>query len=270
MAFFVCTGCGTQYPKSEMPPSHCTICEDEREATPSTGQRWTTLPALRQTHFNGWRRYEPDLFGIGMFPAFGIGQRALLVRTPTGNVLWDCVTLLDEATVDLIRSLGGIDAIAISHPHYYSSMVEWAHAFDAPVWLHEGDRDWIMRPDPAICLWAGHTHELKPGLTLINIPGHFDGATVAHWAAGADGLGALLSADIVNVNRDRKSVSFMRSFSNFIPLSPADVQIARDQLTPFAFDRLYSAWWNLTITSEGKQAIANSEARYIDRVRGLA
>ena len=56
-------------------------------------------------------------------PAFGIGQRALLVRTREGNILWDCVSLIDSDTVALIKALGGIYAIAISHPHYYTSMV---------------------------------------------------------------------------------------------------------------------------------------------------
>ena len=42
---------------------------------------------------------------------------------------------------------------------------------------------------------------------------------VLHWAAGAGGKGALLSGDIVQVVQDNKSVSFMWSFPNFIPLS---------------------------------------------------
>ena len=28
-----------------------------------------------------------------------------------------------------MNELGGIAAIAISHPHYYTSMVEWSRAF---------------------------------------------------------------------------------------------------------------------------------------------
>ena len=47
---------------------------------------------------------------------------------------------------------------------------------------------------------------------------------VAYWAQGADGKGALLSGDIVQVVQDNKSVSFMWSFPNFIPLSAPRVE----------------------------------------------
>ncbi len=46
----------------------------------------------------------------------------------------------------MVRRLGGIAAIAISHPHYYTTMVEWSRAFgNAPIFLHELDRKWISR-----------------------------------------------------------------------------------------------------------------------------
>src|SRR5215204_1049159 len=79
-------------------------------------------------------------------PAFGIGQRAILAHTPAGNVLWDCLALIDEATVDLLNGLGGVSAIAISHPHYYTTMVEWSRALGGvPIYLHAADRQWVMR-----------------------------------------------------------------------------------------------------------------------------
>ena len=261
MAAFICVTCGVQYPPSEAPPASCPVCEDERQFLPPSGQRWTTLAAMHVSHFNAWRQHEPDLFGIGTMPAFAIGQRALLVRSPAGNVLWDCITLLDEATVALVRALGGIKAIAISHPHYYSSMVEWAHAFDAPVWLHEGDRQWMMRPDPAIRFWSGATHKLPGGLTLIHAPGHFDGAAMLHWPAGAEGRGALLSGDIIQVAADRRTAGFMRSYPNWIPLGPAGVRRIADAVAPFAYERVYGAWWDRAILADGKQAVARSVER---------
>ena len=104
---------------------------------------------------NGFREYDTGLIGIGA--GFAIGQRALLVRTDGGNLLWDCVATLDAATVTLIKALGGIKAIAISHPHFYTTMVEWARAFDCPIHLNAADRDWVMRPDPAIQVLATAT-----------------------------------------------------------------------------------------------------------------
>ena len=261
MPAFICVTCGTQFAPTEAPPDLCPICTDDRQFLPPGGQTWTTAEALRGSHLNAWRQHEPDLFGIGTAPAFAIGQRALLVRTPHGNVLWDCITLLDEATVTLVRALGGLSAIAISHPHYYSGMVDWAQAFGCPVWLHAADRAHVMRPDPALRFWSGARHDLLPGLTLIHAPGHFDGAAMLHWAQGADGAGALLAGDIVQVAADRRTAGFMRSYPNWIPLGPAAVRRIAGAVAPFAFERVYGAWWDRAIPADGKAAVERSVAR---------
>src|SRR5215831_4706471 len=167
MDAFICTACGTQYAPSASPPPNCAICDEERQYVPPGGQTWTTLAKLAAGHFNSYRQHEDGLIGIGTQPSFAIGQRALLVCTAAGNVLWDCIALLDAATVTLIRGLGGLQAIAISHPHFYTTMVEWSRAFDCPIHLHAADRAWIMRADPAIKLWNGDTLPLLPGVTLI-------------------------------------------------------------------------------------------------------
>ena len=142
---------------------------------PPRGQTWTTLEALSQSHMNSFHEYDTGLIGIGSQPAFAIGQRALLVRTEGGNILWDCVATLDAATVSMIKGLGGLKAIAISHPHFYTTMVEWARAFDCPIHLNAADSDWIMRKDPAIKLWDGDTFKLWDGVTLVRCGGHFPG-----------------------------------------------------------------------------------------------
>ncbi|HEX8532225.1 MAG TPA: MBL fold metallo-hydrolase, partial [Cytophagales bacterium] len=148
---FICTTCGTQFPESVAPPAACPICTDERQYVPLAGQGWTDLEKLRKTHRNSFLKKEAGLYGVGTVPDFAISQRALLIRTPAGNVLWDCISLLDEATVDIIGGLGGLAAIAISHPHYYTTMVEWSRAFGSvPVYLHAADRAHVVRPDPVL------------------------------------------------------------------------------------------------------------------------
>jgi hypothetical protein len=129
MPYFICTTCGTQHAESDQPPAACPMGQDERQYVKATGQQWTTLERLRLTNRNSIRFEEPGLIGVGIDPHFAIGQRALFLRTPKANVLWDCLPLLDEAVVEMVRALGGVSAIAISHPHYYSSMVEWSRAF---------------------------------------------------------------------------------------------------------------------------------------------
>ena len=91
----------------------------------------------------------PRLLGIGTEPEFAIGQRALLLQSPGGNLLWDCISLLDDETIAEVNARGGIRAIAISHPHFYSSMIEWAERFDAQIFLHSADREWVMRKSAA-------------------------------------------------------------------------------------------------------------------------
>src|SRR3954466_15342491 len=128
MPAFICTACGTQYPPSEAAPDACPVCVDERQFVPASGQSWTTLEGLRRTHSNKFRRLASGLTTMETTPAFAIGQRAILAQTPNGNVLWDCIALVDDATVDLVQGLGGVEAIAISHPHYYTTMAEWNRA----------------------------------------------------------------------------------------------------------------------------------------------
>jgi len=269
MPKFICMTCGTQFPDSPEPPKHCPICEDERQYVGWQGQQWTTLETLRQRHHHVLRTEEANLTGIGIEPGFAIGQRALLVQSPGGNILWDCSSFIDQATVDAVNALGGVAAIAISHPHYYSSMVEWSHAFGhVPIYLNAADRQWVMRPDPAIVFWEGDTHALADGLTLVRCGGHYDGGTVLHWAAGAEGKGVLLTGDIINVVSDRRYVSFMRSFPNLIPLNKTAVQRIVAMVEPLQFDRVYGAWFDRVVASNAKESVKTSAARYIRAIEG--
>jgi hypothetical protein len=270
MPAFICTTCGTQFAPSDAPPPQCLICEDERQYVPAAGQSWTTPDKLAARHANSFRQHEPGLIGIGTVPAFAIGQRALLVRTPAGNVLWDCLSLVDDATVAAIKGQGGLTAIAISHPHFYAAMVDFSRAFDCPVHLHAADRKWVMRPDPAIRFWEGEAQTLLPGLTLIRGGGHFAGGTMLHWADGAGGRGALLSADIATVTPDRKFLSFMRSYPNLIPLSAPEVEGIAAAVAPFAFDAIYGHFFDRVIATGAKAALARSVARYLAAIAGTA
>ena len=264
MTNFICTTCGTQYAEGDEPPNACAICQDERQYVKSTGQQWTTLDNLRKSNRNSIRFEEARLIGIGIDPHFAIGQRAVFVRTAQANVLWDCVPLLDPALIEMVKALGGISAIAISHPHYYSSMVEWSRAFGGvPIYLHADDRQWVMRPDNAIVSWEGGSKAVGEGLTLIHCGGHFDGGTVLHWAGGAGGKGALLSGDIIQVVADRKHVSFMYSYPNYIPLAASTVERIVKAVEPFQYDRVYGAFWDMVIEQDGKAVVKRSAERYL-------
>jgi glyoxylase-like metal-dependent hydrolase (beta-lactamase superfamily II) len=260
---FFCATCGAQFTPSEAPPDNCPICDDQRQYVPPSGQAWVADADLAAAHRNEIRR-EGDYDGVGLDPPFAIGQRALLVPAGDRLVLWDCIPLIDDETGAEIERRGGLAAIAISHPHYYTGMVDWARRFECPVYLHTDDRDWIMRPDDAIELWEGETRDLGDGLTLIRCGGHFAGGTVLHDANNA----ALLSGDIVQVIPDLGWVGFMYSYPNLIPL-PADtvLGIART-LEPYAFDTIYGAWWGRLVPRDGAAIVQRSAERYARAVRG--
>lgn len=267
MAAWICVTCGVQHRDTPEPPEVCAICEDERQYVGWGGQRWTTMPELAGDHTVVVREEEPGLFGIGMEPAFAIGQRALLVCTPRGNVLWDCTSLLDDAARARITELGGIAAICISHPHFYAANVEYADAFDARILIPRADRDWVQRPTPRIELFDDEA-EPVPGLTLARIGGHFDGAAVLHWPGGSDGRGALLTGDTITVVPDRDWVSFMWSYPNLIPLDEATVLDIARRTERFTFDRVYGGWWGRVVVRGGAAAVRRSADRYVARMRG--
>lgn len=264
----ICITCGTQYGiPGDRSPS-CPICEDDRQYINPNGQQWTTLAALQQQQSNSIVELAPGLTAIHTEPGFAIGQRAHLIRTDAGNVLWDCISLLDDATIKQVRSLGGIAAITISHPHFYSSMIEWSQAFDAPIYLHTDNQPWVMRPDPAIQFWQGETKELLPGVTAIRCGGHFPGSSVLHWAAGAGGKGALFTGDTIYVVSDRRYVSFMYSYPNLIPLNATAIRRIVAAVAPFAFDQLYAAWDGRVVERDAYAAVQRSAERYIERIQG--
>jgi hypothetical protein len=269
MPAWVCRTCGVQQAPTDEPPAQCAICTDERQYVPPQGQRWATLPELQaEGRRLEVRDLEPGLTGIGAEPAIGIGQRALLVQTPAGNFLWDCLGFIDDQGVAAVRERGGLRGIAMSHPHFYGVCVEWSHAFGhAPIYIPEADRRWAMRPDPSIEYWQG-TRSPIADLLLIQCGGHFEGSAVLYWPGGADGRGALLTGDTITVVPDRRFVSFMRSYPNDIPLPAATVRSIVATVGAYRFDRVYSGWWDRVIERDGSAAIQRSADRYIRWIEG--
>jgi len=264
MTVYLCAACVTSFPDSATPPARCPTCDDERQYIPATGQAWTTRAALAKSHRNAWHQHEPNLFSIQPVPAVGINQRAFLLRTPAGNVLWDCVALLDPATEALVDSLGGVSAIAISHPHYYTVMQDWAAAFGATIHLHAADAAHIVRPDANVHLWHEETRELLPGVTLIRAGGHFEGGTVLHWAHTHDNAGALLVGDILQVTPGGHHVSFLWSYPNMMPLPARTIRQITDAIAPWRYDRIYGAFAGQVIEHDAPAVVARSAARYIE------
>jgi hypothetical protein len=263
MQSWMCRTCGVQHSPAPEPPPACEICADSRQYVGHSGQAWTTLAELRREHTNSITEQESGIWSIHSEPKFAIGQRAYLVRTSGGNVLWDCISLLDDATMNFLRSAGGVNAIAVSHPHYYSSIAEWSRAFDdAPVYIHEEDSNWLRRRDFNLQLWSGETHRVTDDFTLICSGGHFDGYQVGHLGEGTHGRGILFAGDQPQVCADTRWVSFMYSYPNWIPFNARTVESITRTLEPFEYERIYGAF-GLNVLSDAKQVVARSKARYL-------
>lgn len=260
----ICVTCGTQFEEAPVPPAQCPICQDERQFVGLDGQQWTSFEELRNHYEVSIVLQERLLTSFHLQPHFGIGQRAFFLQTPEGNILWDCLSMFDEATADHIKRRGGLQYICISHPHYYTSMLEWSREFgNAPIYLHRDDATWVMRKSPSIEFWPGETKRLPAGVKLVRCGGHFPGGTVLFWPAGAEGKGALLGSDIVQVAPDRKHVAFMWSYPNWVPLGPQASKRVVSALSQHNFDRIYGAFPKLTIVSGAKQIIAESLKRHL-------
>jgi hypothetical protein len=260
----ICVTCGTQFDESALPPQHCPICEDERQFVGLDGQSWIAIEDLRVRHRVAIVLQERSLTSFTIEPHFGIGQRAFLLQTPEGNILWDCLSMFDESAADHIRRRGGVQYICISHPHYYTAMVDWSREFgNAPIYLHRDDAKWVMRKSPAIEFWSGETKRLFSGVKLVRCGGHFPGATVLFWPAGAEGKGALLSSDILQVAPDKRHVGFMWSYPNWVPLGPQASKRVVAAVSSHIFDRIYGAFPKLTIASGAKQIISESLKRHL-------
>lgn len=245
-------------------PETCSICSEERQYVSVKGQTWTTLDEMIQSkaYKNVISLEEKELFSIATSPSFGIGQTAYLIQGDHFNLLWDCISYIDQPTIEEITRLGGIDAIALSHPHYYSTQVEWAEAFDAVIYIHEDDRGWVTRSSDNIVFWSGESLKVASGIILHRIGGHFKGATVAEWQERV-----LLTGDIVRIVADRRWVSFMYSYPNLIPLPASTVEGMASQLNTMKFDRLYDAFHRV-ITSGAQEAVQRSAQRYVDALNG--
>ena len=266
---YICTTCGVQYNESDSYPDYCPICTDQRQYIGPNGQEWTTLEKMTTSrkYRNEISWQEEGLYAMKTVPEFGIGQTAYLVQDNGFNVLWDCITFLDEETIQKINELGGIDIIALSHPHYYSTQVEWAKTFQAPVYIHEDDKQWIMRNSECVTLWSGEKVKLADHLMIHRLGGHFKGGAVLDWTAGNEDKGILLTGDIIQVVPDTEWVSFMYSYPNLIPLPAAKVEEIALRVQTLHFDRIYNAFHKV-VSKNGNQAIQDSADRYVQALNG--
>ena len=264
-SWWVCATCGVEHASR---PDVCAICDDERQWVPEQGQRWTTLDELAAA---GTRvvvdELEPGLLGLRAEPGVGIGPTTKVVVTPAGSLLWDPLGFVDDEAVAAVLAHGPVVAVVASHPHMFGVQVEWSRRLGGvPVLVSDADASWVQRPDPVIRTWSGE-REVLPGVVLSQPGGHFPGSAVVHWAAGAEGRGVLLAGDTIMANPDRRTVSFMRSYPNRLPLSGAVALRVAEQVAGRPFDRLYNNFDGV-IPADARALVLASAQRHAAWVRG--
>jgi glyoxylase-like metal-dependent hydrolase (beta-lactamase superfamily II) len=257
----ICSTCGTCYPEASVLET-CPICLDERQWVPQGGQQWTKKEDLHRKHSIKLNRLHQRLYELEINPVFAIGQRALLVLSDQGNVLWDCIPLLDECTIEFIKSKGGLKAIAFSHPHFYSNMNEWAETFSCPVYIHQNDEEHIMVKGSNIRLWTGDEINLWDGMRIINIGGHFAGSSILH-VPFLSKEGTIICGDTLFLSPSKKHFSAVYSSPNRIPLPIAKIQRIKKRFDNIQFDAFYGYHNIQNLDKDVKDILEISLAKYV-------
>ncbi|KAM0306226.1 hypothetical protein ACHAPM_000787 [Fusarium culmorum] len=240
LALFVT--CGTQFgiPFDER-PSTCRMCNEPRQFVPPSGQSWTALEKLQANHRNEFKQDEHDgrIWSIFSKPQIAIGQRAVFIKTEHGNVLWDCISLSDDETIQFVNSHG-------------------AKKFDCPVYLVAEDQEWLNREDTEHrrVFFDGETQDILPGVTMVKLGGHFPGSSVLHWNNNISGLNR------AHHNENHQIFLFHYAFPNFIPLGPTAMRLMWKRLRPWDFTSVYSLFFTTTVhESSVKEIILESMKR---------
>ncbi|WP_428740460.1 hypothetical protein [Tenacibaculum sp.] len=256
----LCATCGTAYP-TNMASTTCMICLDERQWVPQNGQIWIPHSELLKTHSVKLNRIQENFYELIINPKFAIGQRALLVLSEHGNILWDCIPLLDELTIEFIKAKGGLKAIAFSHPHFYSNMNEWADIFDCPILIHKNDAEHIMVKEKHLILWEGDELELWDGMKLYLIGGHFAGSSILH-VPHLSKKGAILCGDTLYLSPNKQHFSVVWSSPNRMPLPLSEIRRIQNRFEQITFDTFYGFVSIQNLTKNVKEILKKSFDRY--------
>ncbi|TKX23442.1 hypothetical protein C1H76_4510 [Elsinoe australis] len=250
----ICVACGTQYDVTyKQGLERCKICDDPRQFIPPSGQQWTSLGREKGKHENKWEQDASDdrIWHLYADPKLGIGERASLIKTPHGNIIWDCFAYLSQDLVDFVR---GCAALVISHPHFYTTHLVWAQLLHCPIYVHSADSEWLSRPCPPSLqrhLITSPTQEILPGVTAIQTGGHFPGSMVLHYDRHLFVADSIMTQPAAYTPEPRPegmgAYSFMWSIPNMIPLGPEGVKAIWDAVKGVEFSETHGLMMGMDV-----------------------
>ena len=226
------------------------------------------LAELARDHATEIREEEPGLLGIGVSPPFAIGQRALLVRTPDGNVLWDCDPAARRAARGSDRRRSAASPRSACPTRTSTAPTSTSPTPSTRAILHPAGRRAV---DPAPV--AAHRAVRRRGRARARRDAgpHRRALRRGRGAALAGGLGRPRRAAHRRHDHRRPGPRVGQLHVELPQPHPAGrrhrAHIA-DRVAPFRFDRIYGGWWGRVVLTDGPGAVRRSAERYVARIQG--
>lgn len=267
----ICVACMTQY---STPRSECPICLDPRQFVPATGQSWTSLRKLaEEKHTNKIVADQQDerVCFILTEPSTGIGQTPILIKTSRATYMWDCNAFLSENLFNQLTTMQPpLKAIAISHPHFFSTSLTWSRCLKVPLILAAADKHWFQRLSDVKegeIEWVHNVASLEDGVTMIQCGGHFPGSSVLHWDRSLEPefesdkhcrTGIILCSDTAMIQPTQQGFTFQWSVPNMIPLNPHEMKGIADRLRDVPFEQATSTWPHRFVRKNAREILLDS------------
>jgi hypothetical protein len=231
---YACANCG-HWQRYFAPPPDCPVCTDTRNDLPEDGWRFLTVAEVRGMLRGHWRALDRDMVAFSTSPPLGLNGTGWLLTHPEGNTAFEAAPFYTDDMLEEIRRLGGIRFLASSHVHGYGALWQLQDVFQPEV-LAIQKEDLRLTKAFRVTWPYDEALELRPGLTLHHVGGHYEGQAVLHDAARR----ILFCGDAFKVDQDEAghslAVSTHKAFHKSIPLTPAEVRRYRDVIAPLDFD----------------------------------
>ena len=266
---YACTNCGFWQVYFAAPPD-CPVCTDARNDLPDDGWNFLAQSEIAMTHDGDAREVAPGLWAFTTRPNLGLAGTGWLIVRPGGNIAFEAAPFYTPAMLGLIRKLGGIASLAASHAHGYGALWQLQDVFQPQVLAIQKD-DLRMTKAFSVTWPYDDTLELRPGLVLHHVGGHYEGQAVLHDI----GRRTLFCGDAFKIDQDAAgnnlAVSTHKAFHKSIPLSAGEVRRYRDVISPLDFDTVCTPFEHAPgVTNAVALAVLDDQLRGPPGVRHLA